>query len=221
MASSSSSEENKHPTSDDETVNPAPKIAPTTTTTDIEYRAFTSVRGRPSRGQFSLLLKPDFQSGNIVIRDVLAPIQIFAFPIISWASFSLGFAANCLLALNLTQAQVFAAPPYNFSSAQVGFVNFAFVVGGIIGLLTAGPFSDYVSKKAAIRNNGVREAEMRLVALIPYIAILIVGMTVSPSCHPYVKLRSLMCCSTGDRCRLRQAMALGTHSHRRIHVCWN
>lgn len=164
--------------SDNEVEDSAPKVE-ATAVSNHEYRTHTPVKGHPSRAQFSLLLSPDFHSGNVIFRDVLAPIQIFTFPIIFWASFTLGFAANCLLALNLTQAQVFAAPPYNFSSAQVGFVNFAFVVGGIIGLLTAGPFSDYVSKRAAIRNNGIREAEMRLVALIPYIAILIIGMTVS------------------------------------------
>lgn len=134
--------------------------------------------GRPSQAQFSLVPTLEFEGSLTIIRDVIAPVQIFAFPIILWAALSLGFAANSLLALNLTQSQVFAAPPYNFSSAAVGFVNFAFVVGGIIGLLTAGPVSDWVSMKATMRNKGIREAEMRLVALVPYIAINLVGMTV-------------------------------------------
>jgi hypothetical protein len=143
--------------------------------------------GRPSKAQFSLIPRPQFEGRELIFRDVVAPIQIFTFPIVCWAAFSLNFSANCLLALNLTQSQVFAAPPYLFSPAQVGFVNFAFVVGGVIGLLTAGPFSDWVSMRATAKNNGVREAEMRLVALIPYVAINLVGMTVSPyylTCQP-------------------------------------
>jgi hypothetical protein len=139
--------------------------------------------GYPSKHQFSLIPKPEFEGKDLIFRDILAPIQIFSFPIILWAAFSLGFAANCLLSLNLTQSQVFAAPPYLFTPAQVGFVNFAFVAGGVIGLLTAGPFSDWVSMRATVRNNGVREAEMRLVALVPYVCICLVGMTVSPQ-HP-------------------------------------
>jgi MFS family permease len=173
--------------------------------------------GRPSKHQFSLIPRPEFEGRDrkywenplsylgslhsfllsrsgpnilnrvlansrrsvVIFRDILAPIQIFSFPIILWAAFSLNFAANCLLSLNLTQSQVFAAPPYLFSPAQVGFVNFAFVVGGVIGLLTAGPFSDWVSMRATARNEGVREAEMRLVALVPYVCICLVGMTVS------------------------------------------
>jgi len=135
--------------------------------------------GRPSKRQFSLIPRPEFEDKDLVFRDILAPIQIFSFPIILWAAFSFNFAANCLLALNLTQSQVFAAPPYLFSPAQVGFVNFAFVVGGVIGLLTAGPFSDWISMRATARNKGVREPEMRLIALVPYVCICLVGMTVS------------------------------------------
>jgi MFS family permease len=135
--------------------------------------------GRPSKAQFSVIQKFDYEGNNLFLRDIIAPVQVFSFPIILWASLSMGFAANCLLALNLTQSQVFAAPPYLFTPAQVGFVNFAFVVGGAVGLLTAGPFSDWVSMRATVRNEGVREAEMRLLSLVPYIAICLVGMTVS------------------------------------------
>lgn len=139
------------------------------------------VKGRPAKHQFSLIPRPKIYGAlrDTLIRDILAPIEIISYPIILWASLSLGFASNCLLALNLTQSQVFAAPPYLFTPAQVGFVNFAFVVGGIIGLCTAGPLSDWVSILLAKRNKGVREAEMRLWVLIPYIAICLVGMTVS------------------------------------------
>ena len=135
--------------------------------------------GRPSKKQFSLILNPHWEGSQILFRDFIAPIQIFTFPIISWAAFTLGFSANCLLSLNLTQSQLFAEPPYNFNPAQVGFVNFSFAVGAIGALLTAGPVSDWVSMRATRRNKGVREAEMRLIALIPYIAICLIGMVVS------------------------------------------
>jgi hypothetical protein len=140
------------------------------------------IKGRPSRKQFALFVKPKFFHGSFketLLRDVLAPIQVFFYPITLWAGLSFGFASNCFLGLNLTQSQVFAAPPYLFTPAQVGFVNFAFVGGGVIGLLTAGPLSDWMSIRLARRNGGVREAEMRLWILIPYIAVLLVGMVVS------------------------------------------
>ena len=73
--------------------------------------------------------------------------------------------ANLLLFFNLTESAVLSLPPYNFNPSQVGYANFAFAVGGLIGLVTAGPFSDWVAKKMTMRNNGVREAEMRLLAI--------------------------------------------------------
>lgn len=148
--------------------------------------------GRPSKAQFSIIPNPHFPGKSLIFRDILAPVQIFLFPIIFWACFSFGFAANCLLALNLTQSQVFAAPPYLFTPAQVGFVNFAFVVGGVVGLLTAGPLSDWVSMRATARNGGVREAEMRLIALVPYVCICLVGMVVSVSA-PEVESQLTLC----------------------------
>ncbi|RDL35796.1 uncharacterized protein BP5553_06408 [Venustampulla echinocandica] len=145
------------------------------------HPATDHVKGRPAKHQFSLIPRPKIYGAlrETLVRDILAPIEIISYPIILWAALSLGFASNCLLALNLTQSQVFAAPPYFFTPAQVGFVNFAFVVGGIIGLCTAGPVSDWVSILLAKRNKGVREAEMRLWVLIPYIAICLVGMTIA------------------------------------------
>jgi hypothetical protein len=91
---------------------------------------------------------------------------------------SMGAAANALLAVNLTQSQVFAAPPYSFPPASVGYVNFALVAGGMIGLAIAGPWSDFVAARSTRRNAGIREPEMRLPALYPFILSAGIGMLV-------------------------------------------
>lgn len=138
------------------------------------------VVGRPTKAQFSLVPRPQFNHGlNAVLRDIVSPLQIFSFPIILWASLTFGFACNCLLALNLTEAQVFAAPPYLFNPAQIGYTNFAFFVGAVLALLTAGPLSDWIALRGARRNGGVLEAEMRLVTVVPYVCALLVGMVVT------------------------------------------
>ncbi|KAK6206362.1 hypothetical protein LQW54_007816 [Pestalotiopsis sp. IQ-011] len=138
--------------------------------------------GKPSRQQFGVLPIPRFnrQGGwASVVRDVVSPIQILFYPIVLWASLAMGFAANSLLVLNITQAQVFAAPPFLFTPDQIGLVNFAFVVGAAIALITAGPFSDWVALRRARSNNGVLEAEFRLPSLIPYVVISLVGMVIT------------------------------------------
>ena len=80
--------------------------------------------------------------------------------------------------MNLTQSGVFSAPPYNFIPGNVGFVNFAFFAGGLFSLITAGPFSDWVAKKLTIRNNDLREPEMRMMAIIPYCVITVLGCVI-------------------------------------------
>jgi len=134
--------------------------------------------GCPSKAQFSVFQPTDPEAIKTVFRHIVTPIQIFFFPIVFWAAMSMGAAANALLDVNLTQSQVFSAPPYNFSPASVGFINFALVVGGIIGLAVAGPWSDWVAMRATKKNHGIREPEMRLPALIPFIAAALVGLTV-------------------------------------------
>jgi len=54
-------------------------------------------------------------------------------------------------------------------------MNFAILVGALIGLATAGPLSDWVSARSTRLNNGIREPEMRLPAMIPYVLIMYLG----------------------------------------------
>jgi hypothetical protein len=57
----------------------------------------------------------------------------------------------------------------------IGFMNFAILAGALIGLATAGPLSDWVSARSTRRNGGIREPEMRLPAMIPYVIIMYLG----------------------------------------------
>lgn len=79
---------------------------------------------------------------------------------------------------NLTESDLLVAPPYDFTASQVGYADFAFVVGRFVGLLTAGQVSEWVAKRASIRNNYLREAEGRSPALIPFCVLLAVGIIV-------------------------------------------
>lgn len=133
-------------------------------------------RGRPSRKQFALFQSLDRNALRNVVRHFLTPIQLFFAPIIFWACMSTGAAANALLACNLLQSQVLAAPPYSFDPTQIGYANFALVGGGAIGLLVAGPWSDWLSARSTRRNRGIREPEMRLPSLVPFIAAALVGL---------------------------------------------
>lgn len=135
-------------------------------------------RGKPGKGQWKLIQRPFPGAVASLARDFVTPIYILAFPIVLWAVIVTGNAANTVLVVNLTQSEVFFGPPYLFSPSQVGFVNFALIAGGLFGLVTAGPFSDWVAKRLTLRNGDVREPEMRLWAIIPYFVIMVLGCIV-------------------------------------------
>ncbi|KAK3110093.1 hypothetical protein LTR53_015974 [Teratosphaeriaceae sp. CCFEE 6253] len=119
-------------------------------------------KGKPSKAQWSPIQKPDSRWLSFVVRDITTPFIVFFNPIVFWAALMLMGPADLLLMFNLTD----------------GYTNFAFFIGGIIGVLTAGPFSDWLARRATIKNNGIREAEMRLPALLPYCCIFLISHVV-------------------------------------------
>jgi hypothetical protein len=103
---------------------------------------------------------------------------VIFFPIVLFAGLNLMGPANMVLYWNLTESGVLSGPPYNFSTSEVGYANFGFAGGVLLGMASAGPFSDWVVKKATARNNGVREAEMRLPALLPFAILAVIGTVI-------------------------------------------
>ncbi|OHF03201.1 hypothetical protein CORC01_01585 [Colletotrichum orchidophilum] len=131
-------------------------------------------RGTPSKQQWYLFQR-NASPLKTIWFDLWTPWRLFGFPIVVFASVVVTWSCSNFLILNLTQSQVFAAPPYNMSSQSIGFTNLAVFVGALIGLVTAGPFSDWVSARATARNNGIREPEMRLPAMIPFVLVMVFG----------------------------------------------
>jgi hypothetical protein len=75
--------------------------------------------------------------------DLWIPWKLFVFPIVEFSAFVVSWSCSSFLTINLTQAQNFLAPPYLYNSEEIGFFNFAILIGALIGLFTAGPFSDW------------------------------------------------------------------------------
>ena len=128
-------------------------------------------RGKPSKAQWRLWQPYE---GNF-FTELWMPWYLLAFPIVEFSAFVVSWTASSFLTLNLTQSQAFAAPPYNFSSTKIGFFNFAILIGAFIGLFTAGPLSDAVAARLTKRNKGIREPEMRLLAMVPYVILMVIG----------------------------------------------
>lgn len=134
------------------------------------------LKGRPNRSQFMPFQKPDPRWKMFVVRDTWTPIKVFFNPIILWAGLMLAGPADLVLFFNISESPILAAPPYLFKPDQVGYTNFAFVIGALIGLATAGPYSDWVAARATRKNGGVREAEMRLPSLWFYMIVTMLSL---------------------------------------------
>jgi len=131
-------------------------------------------KGRPNKSQFSAIQRPDSRWKQYILHDLLTPFKVFFNPITFWAGLMLAGPADVLLIFNLDESQLLGAPPYLWNPSQVGYANFAFFVGGLVGVATGGPLSDWTAKRLTARNNGIREAEFRLPALIPFALITII-----------------------------------------------
>lgn len=155
------------------------------------------------------MLQPiNYAAVKTITRHVFTPFELLLYPIVHWASWVMGMASLPVLAVNLIQSPSLSGPPYNFSPQNVGFATFAISAGAAIGLLTGGPLSDWIAMGATKRNNGIREPEMRLVALVPFIFITAVGMSVSRSNLAYTSCESCMC--TDSPCS--KVIAVGTQN---------
>ncbi|KAK5175779.1 uncharacterized protein LTR77_000919 [Saxophila tyrrhenica] len=131
-------------------------------------------KGTPSKQQWKLY-QANAHPFKTILYDLWIPWKLFAFPIVEFSAFVVSWSCSSFLTINLTQSQNFAAPPYLLDSEKIGFMNFAILIGAAIGLATAGPLSDWVAARATRKNRGIREPEMRLPAMIPYVLLMILG----------------------------------------------
>ncbi|KAH6980186.1 major facilitator superfamily domain-containing protein [Fusarium venenatum] len=100
--------------------------------------------------------------------SIYAPFKMLGSPVVVWGCFQFTICINWLVLLANTQSQIFSAPPYNFSVAQVGLTNLSSFVGTFIATALAGVMVDGLAKFMAGRNQGVYEPEFRL----PILALL-------------------------------------------------
>jgi len=71
---------------------------------------------------------------------------------------------------------IFSGPPWNFNSAQVGYLGAGPFIGGMLGSLFVAICADPVIKYMTKRNNGVYEPEFRLVFQIVALPTSGIGM---------------------------------------------
>ncbi|EFE40128.1 MFS transporter, putative [Trichophyton verrucosum HKI 0517] len=96
----------------------------------------------------------------------LSPFTLITYPAVLWGGLVYGVQIMWLSLITVTQSNLFGAPPYNFSISNVGNINFAAFIGGILGMMWGGFVSDWCILYFSRRNKGILEPEFRLWTMI-------------------------------------------------------
>lgn len=120
-------------------------------------------------------------------RMFVRPFGLILIPPVFWATIVMSVTIGFLVAVVSNFASAFSTV-YGFSAWQSGLCFVSGMVGCLLGTFAGGPFSDWVADYFTRRNNGIREPEMRLPAIIPSViaaplALLLYGLGIANAWH--------------------------------------
>ncbi|KIX04625.1 uncharacterized protein Z518_05495 [Rhinocladiella mackenziei CBS 650.93] len=155
---------------------------------DAEFREVSSAP--PPRKSFISTLKPwgVYDREAPFFMTAIRSFTYFLVPSVFWVVATYGIYIGLgALAFNYTFPIKIVAPPYNWSQTNSGLI----AVGNAVGYILAVPFTTSSDRLAAYltkRNNGIREAEMRLGVLLPAMLIgpaslIVYGYTAEKNLH--------------------------------------
>ncbi|PHH64240.1 hypothetical protein CDD81_4854 [Ophiocordyceps australis] len=128
------------------------------------------------------------KTGESLWKLFWSPFHAWWLPQVIFVIFQSGAAVCWLVLIGITTSIVFSKEPYNFNSAQLGYMSAGAFIGSICGSLYGGPFVDWAIVRLARRNKGLFEPEMRLYlmpvpSLLMCIGLLVFGITADRGMH--------------------------------------
>lgn len=109
------------------------------------------------------------------LKVLARPLMMLIFPQVLFSLVAYGLTSSWLIVVGSMLADIFTAPPYNFSVSGVGLIAIAPLIGSITGAFISGPAADKIITVMSRRNNGVYEPEFRLVIII--VTLILGGMS--------------------------------------------
>ncbi|KAL4908088.1 hypothetical protein BDW74DRAFT_175869 [Aspergillus multicolor] len=150
----------------------------------------TSPSAIPKRKSFIETLKPyaPIDHEAEFFGTILRSFAYFLVPAVLWVITSYGIYIGLgALTFNYTFPLLITAPPYSWPQTSSGLIALATILGFAIALPFT-PTSDILAAKLTARNGHIREAEMRLPALLPALVLapaglITYGLTAQNSLH--------------------------------------
>lgn len=97
---------------------------------------------------------------------IVAPFTICIHPAVLWSIVTISFATAWQVVISFVLSQIFSAPPFLHSTAQIGYIYTGPVVGALIGAIICGMLSDRIAEICVRKNNGIYEPEFRLFLVV-------------------------------------------------------
>ncbi|KAH6645078.1 putative MFS transporter [Truncatella angustata] len=132
----------------------------------------------PERIPFFKTLSPlgHYDPQSPFFMTIARSFTYFLVPQVFWVITSFGIYIGLgAFAFNYTFPIKIMGPPYNWSEADSGLIALATLIGFLLAVPFA-PTSDRLAARLTRRNNGVREAEMRLGVMIPAMIVAPAGL---------------------------------------------
>ncbi|KAF9891622.1 hypothetical protein FE257_003633 [Aspergillus nanangensis] len=106
---------------------------------------------------------------------IMKPFLILVHPAVIWSTLLLSISTAWYVVVSFLIAQIFATPPYLLTAVEIGYMSSGPVIGGTLGSIVCGLISDPIAMALARKNNGIYEAEFRLVLLVPMMVTGVIG----------------------------------------------
>lgn len=95
----------------------------------------------------------------------IRPVGLLILPPVLWATLVMSVTIGFITAITSNVASAFSTA-YGFEAWQSGLCFVSAIIGCAFGIVLGGNFSDWVADYFTRRNNGIREPEMRLPAIM-------------------------------------------------------
>lgn len=174
------------------------------------------------KNPYSRLLMPfsSIDKETSIFKLFCRPFLLVAYPTVLWSSAIYGIALSWHVILGVLISQIFGVQ-YGFNSIEQGLVYVALAIGQVVGVLLSGPLSDKVANYFSLRNDGIREPEMRLPtisfgAILTIIGSLIYGATIHHHTHWMGPIMGLAIQSAGCQNLANIAVTYSVDCHREL-----
>ena len=107
-------------------------------------------------------------------RLFIRPFALILLPPVLWCSLVQSVTIGFIVAVTSNVASAYATA-YNMKPYETGLCFIAAIIGALVGIFCGGYLGDKTADFFTKRNGGIREPEMRLLSMVPYVILMVIG----------------------------------------------